>query len=99
MGLFAYSCEKCDFGHVSDPDGHCGWDDNMVLKFGRVKICGVYDGYGRMRIDEKDTKRPMFQGVRGIELNGNNEFDIEAVEGRGKIYCSSCLVTPVSNIQ
>ena len=44
-----------------------------------------------MIISNDDAKRPMFQGMRGIPLNGRNEFELEDVRDKGKIYCMSCF--------
>ena len=100
MGYFPYECETCGGGeercgrgqeHKNCQGGQMCWEDAMVFKCGRIKIQGVYDGYGRMGIDDEDAKRPMFQGMRGIKLNGRDEFEIEDVRGKGKIYCLSCF--------
>ena len=98
MGYFPYDCVKCGGGEVRCAQGHKGceggqmcWEDSIVFKFGRSKIYGHYDGYGRMEISDHDAKHPMFQGMRGIPLNGRNEFELEDVIGKGKIYCMSCF--------
>ena len=98
MGMFTYECEKCGGGeercgrsHKNCKGGQFCWEDDMVFKFGRSKIYGHYDGYGRMGINDDDAKRPMFQGMRGVVLNGRNEFELEDVIGMGKIYCKSCF--------
>ena len=103
MGYFSYDCAKCGGGdsrcgqnHKNCEGGQFCWEDSMVFKYGRTKIQGVYDGYGRMGIDEDDAKLPMFQGTRGIPLNGRNEFELEDVCGKGKIYCRSCFDTLVA---
>ena len=99
MGMFTYECEKCGGGeercgsssHKNCKGGQFCWEDSMVFKFGRSKIYGQYDGYGRMGINDDDAKLPMFQGMRGVALNGRNEFELEDVLGKGKIYCKSCF--------
>ena len=98
MGYFPYDCEKCGGGDARCGQGHkkceggqfC-WEDAMVFKVGRTKIQGVYDGYGRMGISGEDAQKTMFQGRRGITLNGRNEFELEDVRDKGKIYCLSCF--------
>ena len=101
MGMFPYDCVKCGGGDMRCGNTACKnkkcsgdqfcWEDDMVFKVGRSKIYGRYDGYGRMSINDSDSKLPIFGGMRGIPLNGRNEIELEGVMGRGEIYCKSCF--------
>ena len=105
MGYFPYDCVKCGGG-----DARCGsstckyknceggqfcWEDSMYFKVGRgVWVSGTYTGYGRMKVDGDYIDKPLFGGMRGIQLNERNEMELEDNRDRGEVYCASCRPPP-----
>ena len=62
MGIFPYTCENCGgayarCGYKKCKENNCSggqfcYEDNVVILVDEKKFFGVYDGYGRVKIDD-----------------------------------------------